>query len=71
MKRGIDYFRANSRTIYNFPTISVAVDPKSGPWITRVFMHFGQHGKVVVDMATCGGTPEPGQFKFWRFPVID
>lgn len=70
MKRDTDYFRANAGTVYKLKRISVATDPVRGPWITRDFIKFGKHGKVRVDMATCGGTTEIADFKFWRFPVI-
>lgn len=69
LKRGIDYFRAKAGTVYKMKYISVAINPASGPWITREFVGFGEHGKVRVDMATSGGTPEIMDFKFWRFPV--
>jgi hypothetical protein len=69
MKRGVDYFRARSGMTYVLPVISVAINPINGPWITRKFMGFMQHGMVRVDMATSGGTPEIKDFKFWRFPV--
>lgn len=69
MKRGTDYFRAKAGTIYKLKYISVAADPIDGPWFTREFIKFMEHGKARVDMATCGGTPEIADFKFWRFPV--
>lgn len=69
MKRDVDYFRAKAGTVYRLKRISVATDPKNGPWITREFVGFMEHGKVRVDTATCGGTPEVADFKFWRFPV--
>lgn len=69
LRRGIDYFRAKAGTVYKLKRISVATDPKNGPWITRDFIAFGEHGKVTVDIASDGGTPENKDFKFWRFPV--
>lgn len=70
MKRNKDYFRAKAGTVYKLKHISVAVDPASGPWATREFVGFGEHGKVRVDIATSGGTPEILDFKLWRFPVF-
>lgn len=70
MKQNKEYFRAKAGTIYKLKHISVAINPTSGPWITREFVGFGEHGKVRVDMATSGGTPDVMDFKFWRFPVL-
>lgn len=69
LKREIHYFRAKAWTVYRLKRISVATDPVNGPWLTRDFIAFGEHGKVTVDMTSDGGTPENKDFKFWRFPV--
>lgn len=68
-KKGVDYFRAEAKTVYRMKYISVSTDPVNGQWITRRFIGFMEHGKVRVDTATCCGTPEIADFKFWRFPI--
>lgn len=61
--------KEKGNTKYPFGLIMVAKQDK-GPYKLARFVKFMQHGRVKIDIAMGGATPDHIDCKYWSFPVF-